>query len=109
MSRNTPFLDDLRPDEKPGDLWEGEVRWAKWQDTCFGLDTVLVGGHHVPARTNRYYVDFEDGQSIDVIDHFSRVSSMMKRQLLTNLKLTSLSPPSPLLPMQNRDRPALGL
>jgi len=66
MSRHTyiPFLDDPRPDEKPGDPWEGEIWWAERQDTCFGLDTVLVGGHHESALISTMVISRMDRVSM---------------------------------------------
>jgi hypothetical protein len=72
-----PFLDDPRPDEEPGDLWEGEIWWAERQE-AFERAGYMLRPRNRPDwqpswhGTNKPYDYFEDGQSTmgGVRDHF---------------------------------------
>ena len=77
MSQHTyiPLLDDLWPDVKLEDLWEGEIWWAERQDALERAGYMLRPRYRPDWKpswtgTNKPYDYFEDGQSMDVSDHF---------------------------------------
>ena len=70
-----PFLDDPRPDGKLEDLWDGESWWAERQEALERAGYMLRPRYRPDWKpswpgTNKPYDYFEDGQIMDVSDHF---------------------------------------
>ena len=63
------------PDEKPGDLWEGEIWWAERQGALERAGYMLRPRYRPNWRpswhgTNKLFDYFEDGQPMYVSDNF---------------------------------------
>lgn len=76
MSQHTyiPLLDESRPDEKPGDLLDGEKWWAIRQEALEQEGYMLRPRYRPDWRrswlgANKPHDYFEDGQTMHVSDH----------------------------------------